>query len=180
VLLVTNSTWADSNPMFGGYKNQISVSGGQSLRVGVKSEKLFYADITYSQPTTFFRLPARRNLELAGLRGDDCNRLICNEDNGYPKTDNLSQYNLTLLGLSQDVVFLQRGKFYANARLGVYLKDIATNRISSRFTFGQRLALGYGLGRVNLELYVRHFSNGSLTEQNSGQNFYGLTFRLCM
>jgi hypothetical protein len=75
--------------MFGGYKNQISVSGGQSLRVGVKSEKLIYADITYSQPTTFFRLPARRNLELAGLRGDDCNRLICNEDNGYPKTDNL-------------------------------------------------------------------------------------------
>ncbi|MCX4028411.1 hypothetical protein H0A36_15775 [Endozoicomonas sp. SM1973] len=63
--LVAESTVADTastNPMFGDTKNQVMFHGGMSFR-GKGFEKLYFGGISYSQPDTFFRLPARNNLE---------------------------------------------------------------------------------------------------------------------
>ena len=67
------------------------------------------------------------------------------------------------------------GDFYTTLGLGIYIKSESTNRVSSKFTFGERFGLGYRINRVNFEVYARHFSNGTLTDENSGQNFYALT-----
>ncbi|ODS23429.1 hypothetical protein AB835_08945 [Candidatus Endobugula sertula] len=167
-----------ANPMFGEYQNQFSLSLGQSIRRGLNTEELFYADMTYSQPTTFFRRAARRNIELGGFKGNDCTETICSADNGYPRTANLSQYDLALFGLSGDVLLFSIGNFYTNVRLGAYIKSETTNRIRSAFTFGEKITFGYRMNRINLEFYARHFSNGTLTNENSGQNFYGLSIAI--
>ena len=54
-------------------------------------------------------------------------------------------------------------------------KSESTDIISSKFTFGERLGLGTNIGVMNLEAYIRHFSNGTLTDKNSGQSFVGLS-----
>ncbi|NYZ67477.1 acyloxyacyl hydrolase [Endozoicomonas sp. SM1973] len=81
-----------------------------------------------------------------------------------------------MFGISKDVALLSGTNAYLTLGLGAYIKDNDTNRIGSKFTFGERLAVGYRFNNgVALELYARHFSNGSLTKENSGQNFAGLS-----
>lgn len=174
-LLSANTAFStEENPVFGEYESQLSISAGQSFRSGFEKEDLYYGDITYSQPTTFFRLPARRNISLGGYRGDECDNVNCVDINGTPERD-FSQNDLTIFGISEDVVLFSVGDFYTTLGLGIYIKSESTNRVSSKFTFGERFGLGYRINRVNFEVYARHFSNGTLTDENSGQNFYGLT-----
>lgn len=164
-----------ANPMFGDYENQFSLNLGHSVRDFNKLEKLYYGDITYSQPTKFFRWHARRNIELGGFVGQDCNTDKCNSSNGYPSTDELSQYDLVLFGLSGDVILFVINGIYGNIRLGAYIRSRDTNRISSAFSFGERLGIGYTYDTFTYEIFYRHFSNGTLTSQNAGQDFYGIT-----
>ena len=163
------------NPMFGSNKHQIMIHGGKSFRSKDKFENLFFGGITYSQPGSFFfGLPARNNLEINAFKGRD------NKENGVPEStqqvDNLSQYDLGMIGISKDVALLSGSNAYLAVGLGVYLKEKKTNRIGSKFTFGERLALGYSFeSGIAMEIYARHFSNAGITDDNSGQNFAGLS-----
>ncbi|MDR0308009.1 MAG: acyloxyacyl hydrolase [Chitinispirillales bacterium] len=148
------------NPAFGGNNDQISVRFSQSIRDAGKLEDLFIFELCYSQPNKFFRLPGRQNMEFITQRG-----------NGE-----LSKYNQDIIfGLSQDLISPAIWRMYAGINLGIYIKSQVTDRIDSKFTFGERIFLGVRiLNEFRLELSVRHFSNGSLTHKNSGQNFAGL------
>lgn len=150
------------NVFFGDKENQIRLTVGQSLSSGV--EDLYTTSLIYSQPGTFFRLPSRNNLEIGGFKGKKASD---------PNTD-LSQYNLTYLGLSKDVQLFHIDNFYVALGLGGYIKSERTHRISSKFTFGQTATLGYNADPFVIEIHARHFSNGSLTDKNAGQSFYGL------
>lgn len=85
-------------------------------------------------------------------------------------------YNLALVGLSQGLLFKLSDKFYSSLSIGGYIKSKRTERISSIFTFGERVSLGYSPSEeVGFELFLRHFSNAGITERNSGQNFAGVS-----
>jgi hypothetical protein len=148
------------NPAFGGKNNQLSVFFGQSVW-GKHKEKLFNFGFFYSQPNDFFRLPGRRNVELMTQRG----------------AGKLSRYNNdAIFGFSQDLISPALWRMYAGINLGIYIKSEITDRIGSRFTFGERAFIGCKIiDDYVLELYARHFSNGDLTKENGGQNFIGLS-----
>ena len=152
----------DTNILFGDAKHQISVHGGVSLRH--QFENLYMFEIQYSQANTFFGLDARQNLELITARG----------------FGNAQKYSQDIiLGISEDAIVFHTQRFYIGATLGAYIKSQKTDRISSKFTFGQKFFIGLKfLQNSAVELYVRHFSNGSLTELNSGQNFMGLSYTI--
>ena len=184
---LAHAAFAVENPIFVSSRNQVMFHGGISVRSGgiegfreVKSDgsrgnykpDLGYASLTYSQPTDFFRMASRRNLELGVMAGRKHGG-VERSDNSVA-TKNYAHYNQALLGVSQDALF-GRSPLYLSLGLGAYIKSKATDRISSRFTFGGRAALGTNIGAVSLEAYARHFSNGSLNESNSGQNFIGIS-----
>lgn len=59
---------ANDNVFFGkGNKHQISFAAGESIRRG-GVEHLYTAFLTYSEPSDFFFLQARNNLELGGFK----------------------------------------------------------------------------------------------------------------
>ena len=65
----------DNNPFMGTYQNQIFYGIGQGFDTGillpppVKPVPFYIGTITYSQPTSFFRIPARRNLNISVTLG---------------------------------------------------------------------------------------------------------------
>jgi len=148
-----------ANPAFCGKKNQASFHFGQSMRGNL--ENLFFFGLDYSQPDEFFRLPGRINVEFMTQRG----------------VGELSQYNQNIIfGFSQDLISPALWRLYGGINLGIYIKSQTTERISSRFTFGERAFLGFRvIDALVLELFYRHFSNGDLTDVNAGQNFMGLS-----
>ena len=159
-LVAANSAaYGATNYVFGDYKNQMSGHIGVSMRS--RFEALYTAEIQYSQPTTFFRMAARQNLEFITARG----------------SGNRTKYNQPgILGVSQDAFLFQNPRLYVGAGLGAYIKSRATDRISSKFTFGEKLFLGVKLSdNTAAEVFVRHFSNGRLTDDNTGQNFLGMS-----
>lgn len=146
--------------VFSGNENQISLSIGASTRSDT-IEDLYAFNFQYSQPNSFFNLPGRLNAELGGFFSGD---------------SELEQYNLGIAGLSQDILHSFGDQFYVGVGLGGYIKSESTNRVSSKFTFGEKVFLGYNLNEnSNVEVFVRHYSNGTITEFNSGQNFAGLS-----
>jgi hypothetical protein len=148
-----------ANPAFCGKKNQASFHFGQSMRESL--EGLFFFGLDYSQPDEFFRLPGRINVEFMTQRG----------------AGGLSKYNQNIIfGFSQDVITPPIWRLYGGINLGIYIKSQQTERISSRFTFGERAFLGFRIiDACVLEFFYRHFSNGDLTDINAGQNFMGLS-----
>ena len=147
------------NAVFQGKENLFSVEVGQSLR-SEGLENLFFSSVRYSQPTLFFRLPSKRTIELGSF-------------NALSDTD-LVQYDQKIFGLMEEAIFDLKW-VYLTLGLGFYIKSASTDRIGSKFTFGQRIAIGRNFANINVELYARHFSNGSVTEENFGQNFVGFS-----
>ena len=171
------------NVMTGTHRHQLTLSIGQSIlqprnfrdkEQGRRVENLFIYSIRYSQPNTFFRKPGRRSLEAGIFIGKDGGTDHQVGDTFYPETLSVSQYNQTFMGLSQDIQLFNIGNLYLSAELGFCIKNRRTNRINSQFTFGEKATIGYNFGNLSAEAYIRHFSNGFLTEPNSPQNFYGL------
>lgn len=162
------------NPLFANAdKHQISHSSGISFRSkGV--ENLYSLMGQYSVPRTFFTFSARNNLEFGGMVGkkNRGHRMDCSSDGSSAAC---TQFNQAMLGISKDVVLFSVHHLYVGVGLGGYLKSKADSdeRINSLFTFGEKFFLGYNWGTINTELYVRHFSNASLTNKNSGYNFAG-------
>lgn len=131
----------------------------------IKPENLYMFLLQYSQLNPLFRLKGRGNFEMVFLKG-------------FKSSDtNYSQYDQLIVGLSQDILLpLPLEHFYVGAGLGAYIKQKATARIGSAFTFGQKYFAGYNFKRFNFELFIKHFSNGGLTKINKGQNFIGMAF----
>jgi len=157
------------NPAFGEKKHQLSLHFGNGIRSGLNFEELYLGAISYGQANRFFMLPGRINLEFMTHRG----------------MGRFAEYNqYAIMGFSQDLIvpaFIWAepkaiSRLYLGINLGIYIQSEMTQRISSRFAFGQRAFLGYRINdKFAVELYGRHFSNGDLTEKNSGQDFLGFS-----
>lgn len=173
ILTVSGSALADNNIFLGkDNKYQISISGGKSIRDG-STENLYTAFISYSEPGRFFRLQAKNNLEFGGFKG-------LGSDNCSSKYKGVScqQYDQLILGISKDVALLHFSGFYSGVGLGAYIKSKSRDdtRVNSGFLFGERVFLGWNFNSFNTEVFIRHFSNGTLTDRNHGYNFVGAAF----
>ncbi|MDX8924084.1 lipid A 3-O-deacylase PagL [Salmonella enterica] len=170
LLLCAFACSANDNVFFGkGNKHQISFAGGERIRRG-GVEHLYTAFLTYSEPSDFFFLQARNNLELGGFKAkgnDDCSK----HSGSVP----CNKYNQGVLGISKDVALVHFAGIYTGIGLGAYIKSKSRDdmRVNSAFTFGEKAFLGWNFGAFSTEAYIRHFSNGSLTDKNSGHNFVG-------
>ncbi len=162
LIFTTFQSKATTNTLFNDKKHQVSLHPGVSLRD--KLENLYVFEIQYSQGNTFFGLDGRQNIEVLTAQGIGA----------------FSKYNQhIILGISEDVVLYANDKFYTGASLGAYIKSATTDRISSKFTFGQKIFVGLHISQKNaIEIFIRHFSNGTLTESNSGQNFIGMGYTI--
>ena len=172
VLLVfmTMPAFASENPMFGaGNKNQITLNiaqstGNHNIRKliwpfdwDIYSQTLIMA--TYSQPVEIFRLPSRMNLSIV-------------QNIAYESSNGLSFIGA---GVSWDIALLQYRGFYFGVGIGPYYRDNHDRWVSSRLFFGEKVFIGKDISEHwRGELFTIHFSNGDLTETNSGFNFVGL------
>lgn len=117
--------------------------------------------LIYSQPNRIFRLPGRINFELGGV-------------------SNLadSPYNFLIAGISEDMLLpllvSSVGSMFAGVGIGIYIRNTADDRIGSNFTFGERVFLGYSYQGLSIEIFIKHYSNGTLEKPNGGHNFAGL------
>lgn len=171
-IIVNRQVLAHNNPLFDNYKDQLTFhlafsSKSKALKnlYDIKPENLYMMFFQYSQLNPLFRLNGRGNFEVIFLKG-------------FKSSDiNYSQYSQLIVGLSQDIILpLPFDHFYIGAGLGIYIKQKATARIGSAFTFGQKYFTGFNFKRFNFELFIKHFSNGGLTEINKGQDFVGIAF----
>lgn len=145
-----------SKRYFSGQQNQLQIAAGVSSRSD-GFEDFYSFNVQYSQPNRFFRLPGRINAEVGAGFGED-------------------DYKQRIAGLSQDLLYSFNDRFYAGVGLGGYIKSKQTDRIESKYTFGERAFVGYSMEQGAVELYIRHYSNGSVTTGNAGQNFVGLAY----
>lgn len=159
------------NPMF--RKNDINSIGiyiGQGTGSGTLL-KLFKPDIwdispmtmamlQYSQPTTFFRLPARQNLHFI-------------QNTAINSAAGLS---FSALGISLDASLFNWNGFYTGFGIGIYMRDNRDRWVESRLVFGEKFFIGKNISdRTRAEIFTQHFSNGNFTQTNEGFNFAGLS-----
>ncbi|MFT4967841.1 MAG: hypothetical protein ACI9CD_000856 [Candidatus Deianiraeaceae bacterium] len=174
---------------FNGKINHIQIFGSTSYVVGggntaddgfeYNNGKLDigYFSLTYSQPSSLFRINARRSVELGYIYGR--NRLIKNAPEKY------SRYSQSTIGGTYELLF-GSSKLYLGAGLGLFFKTKHNssgnllsvekdNRVNSRFMFAPKLSIGTAIHSLTVEFNARHFSNGSLSEPNIGYNFLGMS-----
>lgn len=157
------------NPAFSKNLNALRVEVGSSVR-GNGFENHHNAQIIYSQPNHIFRIHGRINLELGGFLGF-----------GSVAGIDLSSMNLAFLGISEEALlplFISQkyGNVYAGVGLGAYIKSKGEMRVISNFTFGERVFVGYLWKKFSSEIFIKHFSNGTLSKPNAGHNFFGFCF----
>lgn len=150
----------DINPIFGDYKHRLGLVGMIGFDEG-GFLKLGNLGIHYSQPNHFFRLAGRLSAELEI----------------FFDTKDFSEI---IFGISQDIVLpLFMDNFYFGVGLGIYIRSQVDSYIGSAFNFGEKVFLGYRFKKVHndfdieLEAFVKHYSNGSLRLPNIGFNFFG-------
>lgn len=156
------------NPAFGDKQNSIRLEFGASVR-SKGFENQYQIEFIYSQPNRFFRLHGRLNLEVGGFFGF-----------GSKGGIDLSALNLAFAGVSEDIllplfVSENSGNLYFGAGIGAYIKTKGEGRVISNFTFGERAFVGYFYDSFNIEIFIKHFSNGTLARPNKGHNFFGIT-----
>lgn len=160
-----------NNPMFA--KDDIN-SFGIYIAQGTGSGtlfKLFKPDLwdfspmtmvmlQYSQPTTFFRLPARQNISFV-------------QNTAYNSGVGLS---FSALGTSLDASLFNWRGFYTGLGIGVYMRDNRDRWVESRLVFGEKFFIGKTVSeKCRIEFFTQHFSNGNFTDKNEGFNFTGLS-----
>ncbi len=182
MLLIANAGAADmpKNPIFGERQNQIILNIGQGVNnFGlIPVPEMFVPfnmiQLTYSQPVTVFRLPARQNFSAIQTIG---------YGSKYQYTDyngtfewNWSDYATQIAMISWDVIFLHTERWYFGVGAGVAIQGQQNDREGTKFLLPFKLFTGYRItDGWNIELFTQHFSNGDTGgSANYSYNFIGL------
>ncbi|MCL2412698.1 MAG: acyloxyacyl hydrolase [Bacteroidales bacterium] len=127
--------------------------------------------IQYSQPMRFFRLPARKSLNIAQTLG-------WGEKFTNPYTGRYwdwREMNRFIAFLSTDVVLAYSNRFFAGIGVGTGVQHYPTQRINSMFLIGVKWFGGFKINdNWHLELFLQHFSNARTERPNLSYNFWGL------
>ncbi len=170
ISVATTTAFANTNPFFNGYENQVAFNFGYGVNSGfllpppTQWVPFNMFQIQYSQPTTFFKLPARQSLNIIQTLG-----------HGSKYGWHWDKYTIPIAMLSQDVILAAVCDWYFYTGLAVGMQAQQNERIGSKLLFGFKLGAGYKLSdRVSAELFVQHFSNGNTAPENNSYAFYGL------
>lgn len=164
------ATGKNINPLFNGYENQIAVNFGFGVNSGfliappTQFVPFNMLHVQYSQPTTFFRLPARKSLNVIQTLG-----------HGSKYGWSWDKYTIPIVMLSEDVALFYGKNWYSYMGLGVGMQAQQNERIGSKLLFGFKLAAAYRLSECTaVELFMQHYSNGNTAPENNSYAFYGL------
>ena len=165
------NAWAFS-PFMGDYENQIAVYGSLGVNSGFivpppcQMVPFYFLHLQYSQPTTFFRIPARKSINVGQTIGI-----------GRRYGWNWEQYSIPMGFLSEDIVLLYGARWYLGAGAGVGLQVHQNERLGAKLLFQFKLAAAFRFTECTAaEVFVQHFSNANTAEQNNSYGFYGLGF----
>lgn len=160
----------DSNPFTGNYQNQMFYGIGQGFDTGillpppVKPVPFYIGTITYSQPTSFFRIPARRNLNISMTLG-------LGEKNGWKWQD----YTIPIGYVTEDIALFRYKRIYMGTGAGVGLQAKENARLGAKLVFQFKVMFGYNINKEwATELFIQHFSNANTAEENNSYAFYGI------
>lgn len=169
-LLISFSAIASENPFMGNYKNQIGFHLGQGVNSGFlipppsQFVPFYLFHFQYSQPTTFFKLPARQSINIGQTLG-------LGDKYGWQ----WDEYTIPMIFLSEDVALLHNDKFYFSAGAGVGLQAQQNERLGAKLLFQFKLIGGYHITeQTSIELFIQHFSNANTATENYSYAFYGL------
>lgn len=159
------------NPFMGDKQNQIAINIGQGVNGGFlippPSQFVpFYMlpNIQYSQPTTFFKLPARQSLNFGQTVG-------MGRAYGWDWTD----FSIPIAWASGDVALLYGKNWYYATGVGVGFQAQQNDRLGAKLLFQFKISGGYRFNdNWGMEIFVQHFSNGNTAEENNSYAFYGL------
>lgn len=163
---------ADTKPhaLTGYYKNQITFNLGQGVNSGfivpppTQIVPFYLLHLQYSQPTTFFGLPARQSLNIGQTLG-------FGNKYGWHWHD----YTIPMIVLSGDVLLASYQKVYFTGGAGVGLQAQENERLGAKLLFQFKLTAGWHINqRWGLELFMQHFSNANTAKENYSYAFYGL------
>ena len=160
------------NPFMGDYENQVAVYLGQGVNNGFiipppfQLVPFYMLQFQYSQPTTFFRIPARQSINFGETIG-------VGKKYGW----DWRAYTIPMIFLSEDIALLYGRNWYLSVGAGGGLQAQQNERIGSKWLFQAKLALAYRFTEcAGAEIYIQHFSNGNTAEENNSYGFYGVGF----
>lgn len=134
------------------------------------AESQYYAAVLLRRRNQFFGLSSYRVYELGSITRTTCYRCASDsEERG-------SEIETLMLGVSEQFDVVSTRYLTLEAGLGGYVKK-PTDSVGSVFTFGERIGVRSNVKRFEVEVFYRHFSNGSFTSDNSGYDFVGLSFQ---
>ena len=178
VLILTTPAIADScilpekNPFMGTYQQQIAFGIGQGFDTGwllpppVRPVPFYIGTFTYSQPTTFFRVPARRSINISETLG-------LKEKYGWKWQD----YTIPMIYLTEDIALFRYKRLYAGMGAGMGLQAQENERLGAKLIFQFKVMFGYNITKQwATELFIQHFSNANTADENNSYAFYGLGF----
>ena len=161
---------AETNPFMGDAQNQIAFYLGQGFDNGYivplpyHIVPFYMMQLQYSQPTTFFRMPARQSLNLGETIG-------LGQRYGW----DWRKFTIPLVLVSGDTALLYGKNWYAGAGAGVGLQAQENERLGAKLLFQFKLFYGYRINdKWGIELYTQHFSNANTANENHSYAFYGI------
>ena len=160
----------EKNPFMGTYQNQVAFSVGKGFDTGillpppVRPVPFYIGTIQYSQPTTFFRIPARRSLNISQTVGFHAKY-------GW----NWQDYSIPMAYMTEDIALFRAHRLYGGMGAGVGLQAKENERLGAKLVFEFKITLGYNFNkRWAGEFFIQHFSNANTADENNSYAFYGL------
>ena len=160
----------DKNPFMGTYQQQIAFGLGQGFDTGIllpppiRPVPFYIGTFQYSQPTTFFRIPARRSINVSETLG-------LHKKNGWDWPD----YTIPMAYLTEDIALFRYERIYAGLGAGVGLQAKENERLGAKLVFQFKVTFGYNFNeKWAAEFFIQHFSNANTAEDNHSYAFYGL------
>ena len=168
--ITTTAAVADFNPFMGNYENQEAFNFGYGIDSGIivpppaRFVPFFFLHAMYSQPTTFFTLPARQSLNGGQTLGF-----------GTKYGWKWDKYTIPLVFLSEDVALLYGRRWYTSVGAGMGLQAQQNERLGAKLLFQFKLAAGVRITEsINIECFMQHFSNANTAHENHSYAFYGI------
>ena len=172
LIFATCAAYADTNPFMGEYKNQIAFHLGQGVNSGflipppTQLVPFYMLHIQYSQPTTFFKIPARQSINIGQTLGF-----------GSKYGWDWDQYTIPMIFLSEDIALAHGDNWYFATSVGVGLQAQQNERLGAKLLFQFKLIGGYRINdKWGIELFIQHFSNANTATENYSYAFYGAGF----
>ncbi len=172
LIFATCGAMADTNPFMGEYKNQIALNIGAGVNSGIiippptQFVPFVLLHVQYSQPTTFFKVPARQSINIGQTLGF-----------GSKYGWDWDKFTIPMIFLSEDIALAHGDNWYVSVGPGVGLQAQQNERLGAKLLFQFKIIGGY---RINdhwgVELFVQHFSNANTARENYSYAFYGAGF----